>query len=323
MPQWSPNGRLFATTRDEKVMLIEPSSASPITITLSDVSAVVLPSNAWSYDSAFVVGVDFIQESTHLINVAQAQAITVALDIDRAAPIRWNPVRPELLITARGENRRPELRIITPDGQHRAFAPQDNQAARVFGEWSPDGSQIAYVAGARADNLAGTLWVANADGGNVRQIVADGLNSAPVWSPMGNAIFFTRIVTSTSNSSNFTYDLYRVRPDGQEMTRIGAGIPPQSFANQDRRALIDWSPDGQFMFFQSGDAPGQRTISLARPDGANAQILDVDLFDINFARWSPTSRALLLAGDAEAILYWLDRKQSQSFPAGVSYAWQP
>lgn len=88
IPQWSPNGRFLATTRDDNVMLVEPSSSAPITITLNDVSGVFLPGDAWSYDSAFVVGVDSIQQSAHLINVAQAQATPVDIAINRATPVQ-------------------------------------------------------------------------------------------------------------------------------------------------------------------------------------------------------------------------------------------
>src|SRR5207237_518188 len=82
------------------------------------------------------------------------------------------------------------------DGSTAAFSPA----------WSPDGSQLAYVAAADAGHIAGEdpgrdaimsrrIWLMNADGSNKRQLTSDESygDDHPRWSADGSQIIFARL----------------------------------------------------------------------------------------------------------------------------------
>jgi len=64
--------------------------------------------------------------------------------------------------------------------------------------WSPGGSTLAMVASASA--TVGAVYLADPDGGNVRQLTLFGISirSTPLWSPDGTSLFFMRVGTITS-----------------------------------------------------------------------------------------------------------------------------
>jgi hypothetical protein len=95
--------------------------------------------------------------------------------------------------------------------------------------YSPDGTQIAYLAG----NGEAEVWVANADGTDAHEILADepivfrGV-SGPVWSPAGDRIAIGLGTHEQSGGSIYTF-----APDGSDFTKvIVGGSSPY------------WSPDG-------------------------------------------------------------------------------
>ena len=60
----------------------------------------------------------------------------------------------------------------------------DDKTVAVEARWSGDGARVAYTTG-------GQLWVADAKGGNARQLTSlSGGASGPVWSPTGDRIAF-------------------------------------------------------------------------------------------------------------------------------------
>jgi dipeptidyl aminopeptidase/acylaminoacyl peptidase len=76
--------------------------------------------------------------------------------------------------------------IPATGGVAREFPGPDVDATEA--RWSPDGQQVAYVAG-------GQLWVADAGGGNRRQLTSlNGGATGPVWAPTGSTIAFTSAV---------------------------------------------------------------------------------------------------------------------------------
>ena len=95
--------------------------------------------------------------------------------------------------------------------------------------FSPDGTQIAYLAG----NRDGEVWVANADGTGAHEILADEPTafrgvSGPVWSPAGDRIAIGLGTHERSGGSIYTF-----APDGSDFTQVIVGGSSPS-----------WSPDG-------------------------------------------------------------------------------
>jgi Tol biopolymer transport system component len=78
---------------------------------------------------------------------------------------------------------------------------------------SPDGRLIAYTIGLYASDQE--IVVANADGTNLRQVTNSSLGSVkPVFSPMGDRIYFFRERWPGGPTGTPVYDLWEVRLDG-------------------------------------------------------------------------------------------------------------
>ena len=122
--------------------------------------------------------------------------------------------------------------------------------------WSPDGSRIAFSAGAR-------IAVMNADGTGLIQLA---VGTGPAWSPDGTRIAFRS--DSTGHS-----DLYVMNADGSGVTALTADT-----ASEGRPA---WSPDGTKIAFGSTrdgnweiyemNADGSGVIRLTNEPGFDAR----------------------------------------------------
>ena len=99
-------------------------------------------------------------------------------------------------------------------------------------EFSPDGRQIVFSS-ARSGNQE--IWVADADGGNPRQITHLGAHIAnyPSWSPDGTQIVFHARVPDIS-------EVYVVDASG--------GVPRQVTHENPGLAVATWSRDGRFIY---------------------------------------------------------------------------
>ncbi|MGD2155053.1 MAG: BTAD domain-containing putative transcriptional regulator [Gemmatimonadales bacterium] len=77
--------------------------------------------------------------------------------------------------------------------------------------WSPDGTQIAFVANPDDDQ---DIFVSNADGSNATRVVAaPGKDLDPAWSPDGRRLAF-------SSTRNGGADIFTVRPNGSDLHQI-------------------------------------------------------------------------------------------------------
>jgi Tol biopolymer transport system component len=97
--------------------------------------------------------------------------------------------------------------VPTTGGPPRLFLPKAVEAA-----WSPDGSRIVYFF-----PPADPIFVADKNGGNVRQILADKMglhNHYLTWSPDGRFIYFVRGIPPDE------MDIWRIRPSGGEPERV-------------------------------------------------------------------------------------------------------
>jgi WD40-like Beta Propeller Repeat len=166
---------------------------------------------------------------------------------------------------------------IAPDGSRVVFAAADDAVAgrplptglfvvdaeggqpiRIAEEggspaFSPDGTQIAYLVSGRDD---GHLWVADADGSDAHEILAnkpkvlDGVSGLQ-WSPAGDRL-------AMANTYQGSLAIYTVAPDGSDFTEvITGGFNPY------------WSPDGsQIAYIVPGGSHG---LTIADADGSNVR----------------------------------------------------
>jgi TolB protein len=143
--------------------------------------------------------------------------------------------------------------------------------------WSPDGTQIAFLRPQPDMNFIYDLYVADALGGEVKQLT-DGVGNvdAFAWHPLGEEI--TYVYYELPNNDR-TGDLYAINPDSSAVRNItNTGTVGSTFA---------WSPDGTWVMF--ADEMGD--YYLLNQDGTSHLVADNPEHGFRTAppKWSPDS----------------------------------
>jgi Tol biopolymer transport system component len=223
LEDWSPDGQtLLFTDRREDVGFEELYRAEVETGQMTRLTESNDP----------FMRIDFVQwspDGRFIVLVLSTGYITRLWDIYRIAPD--------------GENLHP-----LSDGEGSSYAPQ----------LSPDGGQIAYIAG-RSPNY--DLFVMDADGGRPRRLTdSSGSERIPLWSPDGRRILFQVYL-----DSQFPRALEVMNADGTGRRRVA-----------DESSFNDppsWSPDGQHILYEVG-----------RDSGSGLYVVDADGGDVRLLR---------------------------------------
>jgi Tol biopolymer transport system component len=167
--------------------------------------------------------------------------------------------------------------------------------------WSPDGSSLAISADWGDYPALQGIWIIPAsDPGGVTQVEAQRVTTLPKglefddepqFSPDGSSIVFTRFKSERKSA------IHRVGIDGTGLERL----TPWRLNASDP----DWSPNGQKIAFDSGDAGGRTggggNIYVMRADGSgrtkltdHPQLRGGEPFDLaNNPVWSPSGRRIM------------------------------
>ena len=159
-------------------------------------------------------------------------------------------------------------------------------------EWSPDGTQIAWIRYATRRGGPSDVWVMNADGSNKRNLTGDGPEEivAPAWSPDGTQIAIDR--------NDY---LWIMNADGTGAHEIGT--------SPIRGGDPAWSPDGSKIAY-IGSAPTGAEIFMMDADGSDSQQL-TSTARVHETRpaWSPDGSRIVYAG-AHTSLWHVDMMRS-------------
>jgi TolB protein len=136
---------------------------------------------------------------------------------------------------------------------------------------SPDGSKVAMIL---SKDGRPNVYVANADGSNVKRLTTGEEDSSPCWSPDGRWICFATKV-------NLRRQLAKVPADGGEVQVVRtAGAPNPTEP--------DWSPDGKWIAFTR--QAGEFDICVIPADGGADPVV---LVRGQNPSWSANSRTLI------------------------------
>ncbi len=187
--------------------------------------------------------------------------------------------------------------IAGPNGEDERALTQSMGA--IFPSWSPDRSQISFVATTEGDNrLRGTLMLMNGDGSNLRPVAEDALPySWPVWSPDGRGIAFTSVqgFDMDDYTGSISLNVYEVE------TSIERDLTGAQLAHA---VVPTWSPDGTQIAFISNTIQRRSQGGIELQDGdvyvvpANGgPVRDLTrsrVFDESWVQWSPAGGRLLV-----------------------------
>jgi TolB protein len=150
--------------------------------------------------------------------------------------------------------------------------------------WSPDGSQIVFTQ--KRSNSISTLFLMNADGSNVVQLIDNSyltISFHPSWSPDGKQIVFAG---ARNYGGNYNFDIYMMNADGTHLTQLTY--------NSLTNSTPAWSPDGNRIAFDSNRKPppdiNQYDIYLMNTDGK--QVIKLTTQGAGDPIWSPDSKQI-------------------------------
>jgi len=147
---------------------------------------------------------------------------------------------PNALSAARKEDEtRPRQQLTLFDRQGAVVNRVGETSVYSQAAFSPDGSRLAVI----GDGASQDVWVVDVATGTRTVITADGFQDrAPVWSPDGSRIAY---VSTRDNTPAIYQRASNGKGDEELLYRHGSG---------GAIVLTDWSPDGRFLSFWSGDA---------------------------------------------------------------------
>jgi Tol biopolymer transport system component len=171
----------------------------------------------------------------------------------------WSPDGSRLLVRSGVEGEGARIYLLElATGSLRPFA--DNASNP---EWSPDGSQVAFVSYRREAPGNADVFVADANGSEGRAIVDTGADDYyPSWSPDGSMITFT------SRAHEGDQDVFVVDASGGPLRNLTAGSP-------DSDEAYAWTPSGEILFLSDRSRTGGTFLYFMQPDGSGVRLAQI------------------------------------------------
>ncbi len=268
-PAWSPDGTKLAYTTDETpdqassangdIVVIDADGSNPVNVT--DRSDGDLETDNW-YPSWAPDG----RQIAYMRRIA-----TDTFDFE-------------------SENEElPDIYVVNVDDSDRRNITMTPDVLEVAPEWSPSGSEIAFI---RGDAMGQSLHlsVIDVDGSNSRELTEvswppmrgtngylpwiEGLS----WSPDGTKIAFS----DADYGDTWNVHVFVINADGTGRRDLTAGQPGSSVDPE-------WSPDGRQIAFVT-DRDGDKALYVMDADGSNPQRITGSNSRVGEPDWQPIPR---------------------------------
>jgi Tol biopolymer transport system component len=230
-PAWSPDGSQVAFTMYEgedgpsDIYVINSDGTGQRQLTDTADGCEARPS--WSPDGqqlVYVAADDCGARSSIFVMDGDGNNQRLLVDEDAVWP-DWAPDGRHILYTPVVDGQSAGITVRNADGSHpveldTGTLPQVDEAT-----WSPDGSQIAFVAPTgplTSPNTVDTnIFVMNADGTHLREVVSSHGNDhyPPAWSPDGQSLVYSASGPDTMTDER-TYELMSVNLDTLRTTQL-------------------------------------------------------------------------------------------------------
>jgi Tol biopolymer transport system component len=266
-PVWSPEGGHVAIQTPEPAVLLLDAR----TLQLRRVAAGQF--KAWSPDGRYIAVSSGNDSALRIVDVSSG----VSRDLVQAASrgfgdqtIAWSP--DGRWLAAWVAEYGGLVRIDVATGASRVLDAATSWDEDPHPTWSPDSRQIAFAhctdPACRTTGTARTVVVADAEGGNRREIATNAVD--PAWSPDGAWIAFRSDLVGgrlgPRGTRGMTGGLALVRPDGSDRRTL---VPASEVVGR----LIGWSGDARALLYADGAGSGR---------GAFASQVDVTGGEVRF-----------------------------------------
>ena len=176
----------------------------------------------------------------------------------------------------------PAIFVMNGDGSGLRRVTVGRNLIVLGARWSPDGSQIVFIADTWAEDRDGEgIYLVRSDGTALRRIVPRQMGS-PQWSPDGQQILF-----------QFGSRLVSVDSSGSGLRRLVEDLH--------RDVHFQWSPDGKHFLYVRPVNPGRANeLWVAAADGSDERLVAEDLqWPDATAAWSPDSKLIAFTRDGD------------------------
>jgi dipeptidyl aminopeptidase/acylaminoacyl peptidase len=171
---------------------------------------------------------------------------------------------------------RDEIWLMRPTGSAKRHLLTIGPSPQWDPAFSPRGRTLAFRGYYGVADGAYALYAMGTDGCGLRRLTSS-IGGDPTWSPDGQWIAF-----DTSGAG----EIWKVRPDGSGLTRLGAPAASSSPA---------WAPDGTRIAFVRYQ-PGGRGIWVMRAGGSGARLLHEDTRPVGGLAWSHDGTRIAFVG---------------------------
>jgi WD40 repeat protein len=244
--RWSPDGtEIQINCCDDGMVahLIDPSTGNLRSLEPSDPAIEVYCGGAWSPDGERLAcegyGVkDPSRNGIYWVRSSDGSGLEriTSNPGGEDIPGDFSPDGDRVVFVRVGKSGRAGIFVTDVDGSRlRRISPPGMLVDDIFGgSWSPDGSQILFVARESMDSHK-AIWAVNADGTSPHQLRIDGTCGGPLsdpgsfgcyspsWSPDGTTIVFVRSTPDPSAPAGFFENVYVVNADGTGLFQVTDG----------------------------------------------------------------------------------------------------